>query len=299
MNGQSQAPLLDVLNIYLGQDYLRFHMPGHKGGQGASPDWKKMVGMAALRLDLTEVDGLDDLHNPRGSIGQAEALAAELMGGETAKFLVNGVTVGITAAVLAICRRGDKIIIPRHAHRSIFCAVALAGAIPVYLQPRFHQATGFPLGVTAADTIAALHDNQDAKAIVIVHPTYHGFASDIAAIGLAANRLGIKIIADEAHWAHFKFSEAFPISAMNAGADAAVQGWHKTMGSLTQSALLLTRGNELPINDFLTMLQSHQPLLPADGLPGRRPAELGGSGHRHGRGNGGQDHCFSPADQPT
>lgn len=259
MNCQNQAPLVAALNNYLRQDYLPFHMPGHKGGQGTSAAWQKLIGRQALHMDLTEVEGLDDLHNPRGPIRDAEALAAALMGGEEAKFLINGVTVGITAAILARCQRGDKIIIPRHAHRSIFCAVALAGAIPVYLQPQFHRPTGFPLGVDAAETIRVLQENRDAKALVMVHPTYHGCASDLMAIAKNANQLGISVIADEAHGAHFKFSAEFPPTAMASGAAVAVQGWHKTMGSLTQSAMLLTREKGSAVGDYLMMLQSTSP----------------------------------------
>jgi len=259
MTDQNLVPLLAALEGYLQREYVPFHMPGHKGGRGTRPSWQGLIGRPALHLDLTELDGLDDLHNPRGPIGEAQRLAADLMGAAQARFLVNGVSVGIGATVAACCQPGDKIIIPRNSHRSVYSAVAISGAVPVYLMPEVDGPSGLPLGVRVADAAAALERHPDARALLMIHPTYHGLVSDLAPIAAAAQKLGVKVIADEAHGPHFKFSRALPATALESGADLAVQGWHKTMGSLTQSALLLQAAEEPAVDQRLMMLQTTSP----------------------------------------
>lgn len=256
---QNRAPLVDALSKYIQQDFSLFHMPGHKGGREILDNWKGLIGEKALSLDLTEVEGLDDLHCPTGPIKEAQNLAASLMGGKRARFLINGVSTGLHACIMATCQEGDKVILPRHAHRSIYGAVALSRSQPVYVQPSIHPTLGIPLGVETTDLNQVIKNHQDAKALVIVHPTYHGIASDIENMIKLAKEHQIKVLVDEAHGAHFVFSPEFPLAAIHCGAHVTVQGWHKTMGSLTQSALLLLNDTSLNVNDFLRLLQSTSP----------------------------------------
>lgn len=254
-----RAPLIEALARHMKKEYLAFHMPGHKGGPGAAIDWQQLVGLQALALDLTELEGLDDLHYPTGPIKEAQELAATLMGGRAAFFLVNGVSSGIHAAILSLCREGEKIILPRHAHRSIFGAVALSGAQPVYLRPSVDHVRGIPVGIEPVEVDRVLSRHSDARCLAVVHPTYHGFTSDLAGIVKKAKKCNVQVLADEAHGAHFKFSSRFPVTALECGAAVTVQGWHKTMGSLTQSALLLVRESIPEIRNYLTVLQSTSP----------------------------------------
>lgn len=256
---QETAPLVEQLSRYLEQGYQPFHMPGHKGGSGVLEAWSQMLGQGAFSFDLTEVEGLDDLHHPTGPIRRAQELAADLMGAQAAFFLVNGVTVGLHAVIMSLCRPGDKIILPRHAHRSVYEAVILAGAEPVYLKPDVHRRWGIPIGVDRCEVEKVLKKHGDAKCLVMVHPTYHGLTSDLAAIGILARELGIPMVTDEAHGAHFQFSARFPLPALQCGSIATVQGWHKTMGSLTQSGMLLVQDKIMGIEDYLALLQSTSP----------------------------------------
>ncbi len=256
---QKTAPLLEELIQYQNKHYHPFHVPGHKGGGGLLPKWQAYLGQGVFSLDLTEVEGLDDLHHPTGVVEAAQKLAASLMDTKEAYFLVNGVTVGIHAAIMTLCRPGDTIIMPRHAHRSVYEGMILAGARPVYLQPETDEKWGIPLGVTKKQVAEAIKAHPQGKAIVMVHPTYQGLTSDLCEIGALAGKAGIPLLVDEAHGAHFKFSPDFPPSAMSCGATVAVQGWHKTMGSLTQSGLLLLKDRKLPVQNFLSLLQSTSP----------------------------------------
>lgn len=256
---QKAAPLVEALLKYQERGYQPFHMPGHKGGSGVLKEWFDYLGKEVFSLDLTEVEGLDDLHRPTGPISEAQKLAADLMGADRAFFLINGVTVGIQSVIMSLCTSGDKIILPRHAHRSIYEAIILSGAEPVYLKPTVSKEWGMPIGVGKEQVEEVLNKHKDAKCLVMVHPTYQGLASDLASIGRAAREQGIPLIVDEAHGAHFKFSSHFPQSALECGACAAIQGWHKTMGSFTQSGMLLI-GNEFSgVEEYLTLLQSTSP----------------------------------------
>ncbi|ATW26458.1 aminotransferase class I/II-fold pyridoxal phosphate-dependent enzyme [Candidatus Formimonas warabiya] len=256
---QNKAPLVEALSQYSKQGFASFHMPGHKGGAGVLKEWQHLLGLPAFSIDLTEVEGLDDLHHPTGPIRQAQELAADLMGAQAAFFLTNGVSAGIHALIMALCGPGDKIILPRHAHRSAYGALILSGAMPVYVRPSLHPDLGIPVGVRVSDIASALDTHPESRCLFMVHPTYHGCASDLAAIVQLARQRGVKVIADEAHGAHFQFSPEFPAPALQCGVSASVQGWHKTMGSLTQSALLLTKDQDLDAGGYLRILQSTSP----------------------------------------
>ena len=229
------APLFEAVRDYAAGQPRRFHMPGHKGRNIYQLDALSGI----FNLDVTEIAGLDDYHSPHGVIAEAQAQAAALMGASRARFLVNGSGGGIMAAVMSCCGAGDKIIIPRNAHRSVWSALVLSGARPVYaesvINPRFGIAEGVPL----SSYQAAIEAHPEARAVLAVHPTVHGFCGDLRGLSALCREHGMTLIADEAHGAHFRFSKDFPETALDCGADMAVQSWHKTMGSLTQSSMLL------------------------------------------------------------
>ncbi|MFA5536737.1 MAG: decarboxylase, partial [Bacillota bacterium] len=125
---QNRMPLVEAMEAYLAEEPYRLHMPGHQGGQAVAEALLPLLGQQAFKADLTEIPGLDDLHQPQGAIKEAQLLAAEAFGAKDSFFLVNGATAGIEAAFLAFLKPGDKIFLPRHAHRSVFSALVLSGA---------------------------------------------------------------------------------------------------------------------------------------------------------------------------
>lgn len=259
---RDNAPLLHALLDYVNKGRIPFHMPGHKQGAGAPESLRQLIGDCALMFDLTEVQGLDNLHHPTAAILKAEQLAAQLYGADHTFFSVNGSSAGIAALVLASCRPGEKILIPRHVHRAFLNALILSGAEPIWLMPEWDEARGMVLGVLPQKVEEILQKRADIRAVFMVHPTYQGVASPLPKIAEAVHRYNLPLLVDAAHGSHFSFHPAFPPSALSAGADGAVESAHKTLGALTQSALLHIRGTRLEkerVAEALRLVQSTSP----------------------------------------
>ena len=233
---QRTAPLIDALADRAARRSGRFHVPGHKG-RAIDPMLADAWG-DCWAWDLTELDGLDNWAAPQGAIAAAQTLAADCFGAAATRFLVNGATGGITAAIAAVCGDGDELIVARNAHQSVLSGLILSGARPVWVWPEVDRAWQLPTGVAPAAIAQALDAHPRAKGVVIVSPTYHGWVSDVRAIAALTRSRRIPLIVDAAHGAHFGLHPALPESPLAAGADLVVASAHKTLGSLTQSALL-------------------------------------------------------------
>jgi len=252
-----------MLNVSGARDHAPFYAPGHKRGQGASDQLRDLLGMGALRADLPELPELDNLFAPEGVIQTAQTLAAEAFGAEQTYFLANGSTCGIEAAILATCGPGDKIIVPRNAHRSVIAGLVLAGAMPVFVEPEYAPELGLVLGIAADAIASALHHHPDTRAVLLVSPTYHGICSEIAAIADLAHAHHLPLLVDEAHGAHFGFHPHLPTTALAQGADLVVQSTHKLLGALTQASMLHTQGNRINHSRLQAALQMTQSTSPS------------------------------------
>ncbi|MBX6394423.1 MAG: aminotransferase class I/II-fold pyridoxal phosphate-dependent enzyme [Alicyclobacillaceae bacterium] len=255
------APLWEALLRHISGRPRPWHVPGHKMGRGAPPELIRWMG-PGLRLDLTELPGLDDLHEPEGAIAEAQALAAQAAGADETFFLVGGSTAGNLAMLLAACRPGETVLIARNAHKSVIHGLALAGAEAVAVAPEWDGEVGVACGVSVEAVCRMLEAHPGVRTVLVTSPTYHGVCSDLAAIAEVVHRRGGLLLVDEAHGAHFPFVPGSPPTALSCGADAAVQSWHKTAGSLTQSAMLHVRGERLDrdrLRQALTMIQSSSP----------------------------------------
>lgn len=229
--------LLDELTGYR-PGRLPMHMPGHKRNVHLA-DYLK-----ALRadLDITEIDGFDDLHAPSGTLLRGMRRAARLWGADESRFLVNGATCGLLAAVYALAANGGRAVVARNCHKSVYHALELTGVEPVFVMPDVDAQTGACGRIAPEDVRRALEEAPDARFVLVTSPTYEGVMSDIAAICRAAHEWGVPVIVDEAHGAHLGIlDEAFPADAMRMGADLSVKSVHKTLPSLTQTAILLVR----------------------------------------------------------
>ena len=260
---QSQTPLLDRLYHCANRDNAAFYTPGHKRGQGISERHRQTFGDRIFRADLPELPELDNLFAPTDVILQAQALAAEAFGAEHTRFLANGSTCGIQAAILATCGPGDKLIVPRNAHSSVISGLILSGATPVYVQPSYSAGWDMPLGVEPASIAAALSAHADVKAVLVVSPTYQGICSKLEEIARLVHAHNIPLIVDEAHGPHFAFHRDLPTAAMAAGADIAVQSAHKVLSAFTQAAMLHVRGDRINQNRLSRCLQITQSTSPS------------------------------------
>lgn len=70
---QRKTPLLDAIVDYTTNRPVYFKIPGHRYEKGISPRWRQWTGDGIFRFDLTEAEGLDDLHEPEGVIREARA----------------------------------------------------------------------------------------------------------------------------------------------------------------------------------------------------------------------------------
>ena len=240
----SRAPIFEALERYKSMRIVPFDVPGHKRGKG-NPELTKFLGEKCLTVDVNSMKPLDNLCHPVSVIKEAEELAARAFGAQHAFFMVNGTTSAVQSMIMSVCKRGDKIIMPRNVHRSAINALIISGAVPVYVNPSINKQLGIPLGMSVADVKKAIEQNPDAKAVLVNNPTYYGICSDLRTITKLAHQHGMKVLVDEAHGTHFYFGENLPVSAMAAGADMAAVSMHKTGGSLTQSSFLLSNHPDL------------------------------------------------------
>lgn len=247
--------LYDKLISYVNEDFYPMHMPGHK----RNIDIMNMIN--PYMLDITEIEGFDNLHQAEGILEELSLRISRLYGSKKAFPLVNGSTAGIIAAVSAATRRGDKVLIARNAHKSVYNAVILMGLDPVYYYPHLieeHSIFGGILGIELEDLLI---NNPEIKAVIITSPTYEGIVSDIREISNIAHRYNALLIVDEAHGAHFGFNKEFPDSAVTLGADLVIQSLHKTLPSFTQTAVLHSNRDELNVRlqKYLAYYQSSSP----------------------------------------
>ena len=248
--------LYSRLKAYSDTDYYGFHMPGHKRNQIRFGEG------LPYGIDITEIEGFDDLHHADGIIKEAQQEAARLYGAEETKFLVNGSTAGILSAVLGCTKKGDQILVARNCHKSVYHAIFLNELEPVYLWPGFSRQFQLNTEISVSAVKAALTKHSRIKAVVIVSPTYDGVVSDIESIAEAVHERGIPLIVDEAHGAHFGFHPYFPENANTKGADVVIHSLHKTLPALTQTALIHLNGTRIDrrkIRNYLHIFQTSSP----------------------------------------
>ncbi|WP_307395574.1 aminotransferase class I/II-fold pyridoxal phosphate-dependent enzyme [Bacillus horti] len=237
-----ETPLFTGVTNHAKKNPIQFHIPGHKKGAGMNPDFREFIGENALSIDLINIGPLDDLHHPKGMIKEAQELAADAFGADYTFFNVQGTSGAIMTMILSVCSPGDKIIIPRNVHKSISTAIILAGAIPVFIHPVMDKRLGIAHGITTSAVRTALEQNPDAKAVLVINPTYFGVAANLKEIVEVAHSFSVPVLVDEAHGVHIHFHQDLPMSAMEAGADMAATSVHKLGGSMTQSSVLNVRG---------------------------------------------------------
>jgi len=230
----ADLPLVNALEEYRRRRPVRMHVPGHGGNLCPCPQF--MDGLPGL--DVTELEGLDDLHNPGGVIAAAQEKAAGLFGARHTFFLVNGTTVGIQALIAASCDQNRPLVLPRNAHRSVLGGLIISGARPVFLAPEVVPGFEFATGFRPEDLIDGLRQNPGAGAVLAVHPNYYGVTGDLGAAAAICHRYNVPLLVDEAHGTHLRLHPDLPADALSLGADAVVQSVHKTGGALTQASWL-------------------------------------------------------------
>lgn len=252
---QDEKGLAELLKEHDERGVVPFHMPGHKRGA-----YDFLFG--AQKIDITEIDGFDNLHDASGVILDAEKRASKLYGTICSRFLVGGSTAGVLASIRALTKEGDKVLVARNCHKSVYNAVELCRLVPVYVEPTYFEEYGFYGSVSPESVKEAFEKDEDIKLVVITSPTYEGIISDIKSIADICHERGALLFVDEAHGAHLGLCKGFEKSARQLGADVVVNSLHKTLPSLTQTAILhvcTDRADIKRIDKNLAVFQSSSP----------------------------------------
>lgn len=266
LNAQSQAqiniPLLAQLQQLSQEADAAFYTPGHKRGRCVNDNLQNLLGKLVFKADLPELPELDNLFAPNGVIAEAQQLAALAFGATQTWFLVNGSTCGIMASIMATCGMGEKIILPRNIHTSAIAGLVISGAIPIFIHPEYNSVQDITYSITPTALEKTLKHHPDAKAVMILYPTYQGICGDISKIAEITHKYNLPLLVDEAHGGHFAFHPHLPPSALSMGADLSVQSTHKVLGAMTQAAMLHLKGKRIEpfrISKALQLLQSTSP----------------------------------------
>lgn len=246
--------LYHQLRSYVKSDVYPFHMPGHKRQISLLED--------PYAIDITEIEGFDNLHHAESVLLAAQERAAQLYGAEETFFLVNGSTCGILAAVSACCRRGQTILMARNCHKAAYHALLLQDLHAKYLYPPTDRSGAFHGAISPDQVRQALDENPEIRTVLITSPTYDGVVSDVKSIAEIVHERGGVLIVDEAHGAHFGMHPYFPKHSLSCGADIVINSLHKTLPSLTQTALLHVQGNRADrerLRRYLGIYQSSSP----------------------------------------
>ncbi len=246
-------PIYEALTDEKFKKQLQFHMPGHLRGRGFDGFEISPV------LDVTELYETDDLHSPETVIKKSMDNAARVFGADKAYYLVNGSTSGVLGMVLGFVGEGEKIIADRFCHKSFVSALALSGAVPVWVKPELTENGTMWGGCEASDIEKAIAENPDARAVYITAPNYFGMMSDVEKIAEITHKNGMALLVDGAHGAHYGMDESLPPSLISLGADAVCMSLHKTLPSLTQTAILLTKNVHGRLENALRIVQTSSP----------------------------------------
>lgn len=251
--------LAEELISYSKKDYYPFHMPGHKRNPFSVSYEPSIV------TDITEIDGFDNLHHAEGIIQKSQERAARLFGAVESIYSVNGSTAALLSAVSACTAMGGKILAARNCHKAVYHAIYLRKLEPVWIYPQWEENCGLNGGISPEDVDNILKSEENIQALVLTSPTYDGIVSDVEYICGIAHRYGVPVIVDEAHGAHFSFHEYFPESAIKKGADIVVESLHKTLPSMTQTAVLHRNSGRVSsdlLHRYMGIYQSSSPSYP-------------------------------------
>lgn len=258
--------IINLIQNFKKKNRTLFTTPSHSQGAIIAKESKLLLGEKFFSCDYSEIDGFDNLSNPKGAIKKAQDNAARIYGSKSTFFLTNGSTSGIVAAMLSLLNKNDKVLIARNCHKSVYNGLVLSGAIPLWFIPQYNDSWGIFEPINANDIEKILSKNKDTKMFIMTNPTYNGVISDIARISEVCKKYNVILLVDEAHGALWNFYKELGIPALQQGADITVQSLHKTAGALNSSALLHINKNSnidsKQIQNALNLITTTSPSYP-------------------------------------
>ena len=253
-----KTPVFDALKNLMEENSVSFHMPGHKG-KNTLINWGDYIPY----IDTTEVEGMDNLLEPRGIIQDSQDYAAEVFGSKATYYAVNGSTGSIYIALATITKPGDKVLIQRNCHKAVYNALILNRIQPVYLYPNYNENHNVLTGLYPEDVDQALTEDPGIKAVVVTYPNYYGVCSDLKAIADIVHKHNKILMVDEAHGPHFTFNDKLPVPALKAGADIVIHSTHKTLPSFTQTSMIHVGTDRIDLNKLRDRYQLYTTTSPS------------------------------------
>ena len=256
-----KMPLIEAMLKYKQENIYPFHTPGHKGGRGMEEGLRSELGESVV-MDVSLMSELDDIHEPETYIKEAQALAAQAYGSDACFWAVNGTSQAIHAMLMTALKPGEKVLLPRNAHRSVAGGLILGGIEAVFMQPDYCEEFGINFQVQPQAVQAALEGDASIKAVLLTSPNYYGVAADVESIAKICHERKVVLLVDEAHGPHLGFSDLLPKSALQCGADACAQSTHKILGAMTQCSMLHVQGQRLSVEraaDVMSLLTTTSP----------------------------------------
>lgn len=262
--GESETlncPLLEAMLRYKKEAVYPLHTPGHKGGRGMYGLLASELGSGVV-MDVSLMSELDDIHAPVSCIREAQQLAAACYGSDRCFWSVNGTTEAVQAMLLIALNPGEKLLLPRNAHRSVAGGMILGGIRPVYLDVPLDPVFGLKLQPQPEAVEAALKNDSGIRAVLLTSPNYYGVAAQVREIAAICHAHEAVLLVDEAHGSHLGFSSLLPPSSLSCGADACAQSTHKLLGAMTQCSMLHVQGARLDLDraaSVMSMLTTTSP----------------------------------------
>ncbi|MGL5753288.1 MAG: aminotransferase class I/II-fold pyridoxal phosphate-dependent enzyme [Paraclostridium sp.] len=258
-----KTPIIKSLNKILDEKIVSFHVPGHKKGNIYDELGYRGYLTDIYKLDTTEIPGTDNLHSPEDVIKDSLERARKAFKSNKTLYLINGSTCGIEAAIMAVVKPKEKIIINRDCHQSAINACILGDINPIYIKPTMNECSNILEGVNFNSIKTTIDNNLDAKALFLTYPTYFGNTFELEKVCSYAHSKNIVVIVDEAHGAHLGLSNKLPKTAISQGADIIIQSTHKTLPAFTQASMLHIQGNRVNYNNISNMLRITQSSSPS------------------------------------
>jgi len=187
--------------------------------------------------DFSEINGFDNLANPKSSILMAQGRASEIIDSKQTFFITQGATSAMLCAMKALINPTDKVLVARNCHKSVYNGLILTASIVDWFMPEVDKDWGIYTKIDTQKLESTLQLNEY-KAFILTSPTYEGVNSNIKEIAKICKKYKTFLIVDESHGALYNFSDKIVTSAIKQGADVSINSLHKTAGALNQTAIL-------------------------------------------------------------
>ncbi|RYF04863.1 MAG: aminotransferase class V-fold PLP-dependent enzyme, partial [Oxalobacteraceae bacterium] len=240
---QKSAPLADALAAIEKHPVVGFGAPGHNQGRAMPTGMRGLLGKRVFQADVLTPKGLDDRTEGLLVLQRAHEIAAEAWNADYCRFVTGGSTQSLHTAMAAVAGPGDTVLIAANAHKAERTYALATGLDAVIVPVEIDEQWDVEHGVTPEALNRALDTHPEAKAFILVSPTYYGVTSNVAALADICHSHGIPLIVDAAWGGAFAFCEALPDDPLTKGADVAVYSAHKTMGALAQGSVIVAKGH--------------------------------------------------------